>query len=972
MPLDFIVGVGASAGGVEAIIEMVSAIPDDTGLSFVIVQHLAPDHPSLMDRVLRGRTSLDVRTTRDGSSPEANVVYVMPSGPGLRIENGLFRLVPREKSAARRQPINDFFVSVADEYGDRAACVVLSGSGSDGSAGLRAVKAAGGITVVQVGSSAQFRGMPESALATGRIDLVLRPAEIPGALASFFARRRELLAERSDGGLELEIAEALPRILEILKESAGQDFSSYKPGTLVRRIARRLMLTHLETVDELVERLEDDEAECDRLLQDFCIGVTRFFRDGGAFEALREQVIVPLVAGAERKIRVWVPGCSTGEEAYSIAMLILDEIGGRSERPEVQVFGTDIDLAALEEARRGVFPLGDFSDGFEMLRTKYFSTSDGHMVISSALREHVIFSAHDVLTDPPFSRIDLISCRNVLIYLNEHGRRTVIPRLHYALASGGYLFLGPSETMSREEDFFEPLSIEHRIFVRNDESVGTHWRANEELAASREELQSINEELETINGELRETNGQLVRALSDLRNVSDRLQTALDAGELGVVDIVPETGVVHWDDRVRAIAGVPPGAETTFETGLELVHEDDRDGLRNAIERTAEPGHQGPLEATVRIRRASDGLERWVHLLGAASRRGQENVRLSLVVRDVTQEVNAKSREEEYTNVLELAYGGAGIAAYRWHRDSDVSTWTPNMFELLGCPRDRQPSFDLFRSFIHPDDREKIDAAVEATLESAEEMNLRFRIVRSDGEERTLQGRSRVTLDADGRPDGLIGLNYDVTEEVRTEEHRQLLMSELSHRVKNSLAVIQTLAYETIASVASLEEFEEKFTGRLRAMASAHELLVIGTSEPATLEQLVRRQCEPYADLGSTRFSVKGPRIVLGPTVAQGLGMVLHELMTNAIKHGSLSEDEGRVEVSWETADLGGEAGLELSWKETGGPSIVAPERSGFGLGMIEETLSHAVEGQSRIAFEPDGLRATVTTRSWTKREQSL
>ena len=466
-----IVGVGASAGGVEALQQFVRALPTDSGLGFVIVQHLAPDHPSMMEGLLAAHSKVPVRTAEDGMRVDPNIVIVTPPGRDPTMQDGRLRLTESERGTGIRTPIDRFLVSMAEDRGADSYCIILSGTGNDGTAGLRAVKSVGGVAIVQETGNARFPGMPDSAIATGLVDFVLPAERIPARLIDI-ARHREVMEEASQ--IELlhgAIEGQLPEICALLADGEeGHDFSRYKPGTLVRRVERRMALLRQRTVEGFIGTLENDSDERARLQQDFLIGVTRFFRDPEAFDALETEVIDSLFRNGADRVRIWVPGCSTGEEVYSLAILCHEACARHGSRAGVQLFGTDIDQAALYFARQGVYPLHSLGAVSAERRERYFTRENDAFAVAQPMRETCIFAPHNVLEDPPFSRLDLVSCRNLLIYLDRRGQERVLSRFHYALKDGGHLFLSPAETLGREEHFFEAVDKPNRIF-RRDGSV---------------------------------------------------------------------------------------------------------------------------------------------------------------------------------------------------------------------------------------------------------------------------------------------------------------------------------------------------------------------------------------------------------------------------------------------------------------------------------------------------------------------
>lgn len=464
-----IVGIGASAGGLEALGEFVRAIPENTGLAYVIIQHLSPDHPSLMDQLLSAHAAVPVVKIVDGQEVRPDIIYVLPAGPHATVQGSNLLLHERDENRGMRTPIDRFFESLAEARGRSAFAVILSGTGSDGTLGVRAIKQAGGVAIVQKSDSARFPGMPDSATSTGIVDFSLTPREIPARLAEIAHYGDKELTESDVEERRADIEKKLGEIVGILDDPDGHDFSQYKTGTLIRRIERRMTLLRERDVDRFVEHLRETPVERMRLLHDFLIGVTRFFRDEDVFSRLSETALEELLDRDQNGFRIWVPGCSTGEEAYSIAMLMSEVIDRRQDKRPWQIFGTDIDGAALNHARAGHYSEGQLQGVPAKLRRKYFSKSDGTYQIVSHIRDKCIFAPHNILEDPPFSRLDLVSCRNLLIYLTAAIQHSIIPRFHYALNQCGYLLLGPSETLGKQEKFFHVIDRDTRLFQRNDD-----------------------------------------------------------------------------------------------------------------------------------------------------------------------------------------------------------------------------------------------------------------------------------------------------------------------------------------------------------------------------------------------------------------------------------------------------------------------------------------------------------------------
>ncbi len=436
-------------------------------MAFVVVQHLDPTHESLMAQLLERHTPMAVSQATGGESVKPDHVYVIPPGFGLELVDGVLNLTEFTDPRGMRRPIDDFFESLAEDRGSDAGCVILSGTGADGSRGLRAIKERGGLCVAQEPDSASYDGMPTSAIGTGLVDVIAAPSEILEALHSFFDRsvQQEVLADEAS-----EVTDRIDDLCSVLRETVGHDFSRYKQSTLTRRISRRMQLLGMERAEDYLAHLKQEHTECTALFRDLLINVTRFFRDAEYFEALQTQVIDSLVENArdDEELRVWVPGCSSGEEAYTIAMMFADAAERFNTRPYVQIFATDIDDKMLDIAREGAYPLSAIQDIPHDMQDRYIIGGTDKFHISPSIRDMVRFSVHNVVRDPPFSKINLVSCRNMLIYFNESLQKSVIPLFHFALTEKGTLFLGSSESIGRYEDLFEIVDQNSRIFRRKE------------------------------------------------------------------------------------------------------------------------------------------------------------------------------------------------------------------------------------------------------------------------------------------------------------------------------------------------------------------------------------------------------------------------------------------------------------------------------------------------------------------------
>jgi two-component system CheB/CheR fusion protein len=471
-----IVGIGASAGGIEALQEFFRPMPVDCGMAFVIVTHLSPDRHSLLDKVVGRFTKMPVKVAVDGMEVERDTVYVLGEMSVIGIENGRLRVDKQDVDNRERKPIDLFFSALAMERADFAAGVMLSGGDGDGTLGIKAIKERGGLTMAQVadGTSPRHSSMPQSAIATGLVDFSV-PVETMAAQLLAFAQSFELLnrmAKADEDGGDAGLREAQKAIYATLRNQIGHDFSGYKKRTFNRRVYRRMQVLQMETIEAYVDRLEQDAAETTALFRDLLINVTSFFRDVDAFRAL-EQIALPKLfegRGAEDTVRVWIPGCATGEEVYSIAILMREHMLSLRAVPRVQIFATDIDERSLSIARAARYPAPLVGNVAPERLARYFTKDGGHFIVTKDVRDICIFSAHSVIKDPPFSRMDMVSCRNLLIYFGQQIQAQVIPTFHYSLKPNGFLFLGTSENISQFGDLFVAVDKRHRIFRAREDS----------------------------------------------------------------------------------------------------------------------------------------------------------------------------------------------------------------------------------------------------------------------------------------------------------------------------------------------------------------------------------------------------------------------------------------------------------------------------------------------------------------------
>jgi two-component system CheB/CheR fusion protein len=565
-----VVGIGASAGGIDALRAFFSAIPADLGVAYVVVVHLAPNYESELAKILGRSTKMTVVEVRDHQELELkpNCVYVIAPDRKLVATATTIAAVSFDDVRERRAAIDVFFRSLAATHGDGFA-VVLSGGGSDGALGARAVKEAGGVVLVQDPREAAHEAMPRAAIAAEVADVVAPIGELAERLVELVRHRRQLaplIREARNPAAEADEA-VLRRIFELVRARTGHDFTRYKRPTILRRLARRVQLTHRTGLEHYLALLRESPDEIHALFDDLLISVTTFFRDPAAWEALRAHVIVPVVEGLQPddSIRVWVPGCATGEEAYTLAILFREEISRRDLACDLVIFGSDVDQGALATARDGVYPVAIAADVSEARLTRWFRAEGDHYRVSNEIRDCVVFAVHSVLRDPPFSKLHLISCRNLLIYLDRELQQQLQNVFRYGLRDDGYLFIGVSETA--DADLFEPIDKQHRIFRTRGRAIGPPMRLPQLSDAPRPPA------VERV----RERSARARRSAAE---------THLEALE----ELAPPSVLIdeHWNvEHLSETAGrfLQPRGGPPTQTLVELIRPELGDELRSALHR---------------------------------------------------------------------------------------------------------------------------------------------------------------------------------------------------------------------------------------------------------------------------------------------------------------------------------------------------------------------------------------------------
>ncbi len=592
-----IVGIGASAGGLAAFEAFFSGMPAhaDPGMAFVLVQHLAPDHKSLLTELIRRYTWMQVFEVEDGMVVRPNCAYIIPPNRDMAFLNGTLQLLDPASPRGRRLPIDFFFRSLAQDQHERAIGVVLSGTGSDGTLGIRAIKGEGGMVMAQTPASTEYDGMPRSALATGLVDYELPPA---GMAAQLIAYTTHAFGQPPRSAAPPpKIESTIKKIFVLLRAQTGHDFSQYKPSTTRRRIERRMAVHQIETLEDYVKFIQQTPAEVEALFRDMLIGVTHFFRDPDAFAAIEAQVIPKLFAGkpADAAIRVWVPGCSTGEEAYSLAILLAERLEALKQSFKVQIFATDIDRQAIAAARAGIYAASIAADLTPERLARFFSREPGDQAyrIHKGIRDMLVFSEQNVLRDPPFSKLDLISCRNLLIYLDADLQKRLVPLFHYALNPNGILILGTSETVGEFADLFAALERKQKIYRRREDLLGA------QRAGPRRFLPAMT----AVDVALpRPAQTTALPGKPSLREVAEQalLQQVVQAGAL----VNAGGDVLYLHGRTGLYLEPAPG-ESGFSNILKMAREGLRRDLTTALHKAAQTG-QPVLRPGLRVKTNGD------------------------------------------------------------------------------------------------------------------------------------------------------------------------------------------------------------------------------------------------------------------------------------------------------------------------------------------------------------------------------
>ncbi|TIX45553.1 MAG: PAS domain-containing protein, partial [Mesorhizobium sp.] len=910
--------------------------------------------------------------------------------------------------------------ALAEDQGEYAVGIILSGGDSDGTLGARAIKEHGGLTIAQASNGYGPRNpdMPQSAISSGLIDIAA-PADQIGAKLQAFARGFEVLSglAEADDEHKAEMDRARDEIYAILRSHSGHDFSGYKTKTFLRRVKRRMQITQLQSITTYIERLKRDPDEVAKLFRDLLINVTSFFRDAEAFKLLEEKIIPQIFEGknASDAVRVWVPGCATGEEVFSIGMLMRERMDKLSASPRVQIFAIDIDEPALAVARAARYPEA-LLHGLSPQRRQRFFHSDGESyVLGTEVRELCIFSPHSVIRDPPFSRMDMISCRNLLIYFGPQIQNRVIPIFHYALRPGGYLFLGTSESVGQHGDLFATVDKKLRIFQAREHAtprppvlIGNGHSGALPVGHSGSKKDAASHSLrQAIEAQVLERFAPphvLVNDDGDIVYYSARTGKYLEAPQ-GAPSRQLLT-LARRGLRLELRAALREAATTRRTVVRENIAVEEDDGQLQFITLTVEPyterGNGEPLYLVLfnsvahprmrsepaRENRGTDDaadlerelrdtrerlqstIEEYETALEEVKSSNEELVSVNEEAQSTNEELEASKEEmqslNEELNTINAELTGKIEELDRANSDlrnlfesTDIATIFLDRNLVVRTFTPAASSF--FNLRLSDVGRPLTDLSSQLDYP---ELKRHIGAVFETGETlshhlaRDDNGRFHLVRinpyrDKSGGIQGVVVTLIDVTTLAQAEERQQVLISELNHRVKNMLAVVASITNRTRENSASKDEFADALIGRLQAMSRAYSLLSRESWTEASVEELLRQELDPF---GAERFELHGKRVSLKPVQGLSFGMAIHELATNAAKYGALSKPAGRIVVKWSVSD----GTFRLTWREKGGPRIKEPTDSGFGLTLLRGEIGYRLGGKVETSFHSNGLEAEI------------
>ncbi|WP_298258093.1 CheR family methyltransferase [Bradyrhizobium sp.] len=1025
MKAPLVIGVGASASTMNSIERFFSKFSLDPEQAIVLVlQHREAFDEAWLRGILARLDGTKLAQPRDGEKIEGGTIYLCAADAITTIQNDRFAVRPAQQAPGERATIDSFLVSLAEERAEQSIGVVLAGTGGDGTLGVATLKDHGGLALSERTADDDSDHLADSSRPAAIADFVLAPEDIPEHIQVYARHLRRLEEKHGFDEVLAAAATSLARIADILRNKTGNDFHGYKQNTFLRRVQRRMQVVQIDEITAYVDFLRNDKDEALNLFNDLLIGVTEFFRDKREFEVFENQVIPKIFEdkGAGQQVRVWVLGCATGEEAYSIGILLREHIATLDAAPQVQIFATDIDGRALAAARVGRYRTHIEDDMSPERLARWFVREGDTYCVVKELREMCIFSQHNVIKDAPFSKLDLVSCRNLLIYLNAELQNRVIPLFHFALLPGRFLFLGNSENVTRHPKLFAPVDRRARIFKKLE--TGTRLPPQFPITAA---------------GGRAVVEVPPVRSFGPDVGLERRAQRIAERYAPAYVITDENFQILHFSGRTGRY--IEPTAGTATLDLLGLVHRDLRLELRTALSRavetnqaahaeqiqlglnghrvlvdiTVEPvldgpaGHrnfvvlfkEGPVSLIDTQESNPNVLVRTEHVerLESELRATRERLQATIEELESTNE-ELKSSNEEYQSLNEeLQSANEELETSREELQSVNEELTTVNGELAHRVQELTRATSDLKNFLESTQIATVfldndlrvmnfTPAVTQVLHLVETdvgrpvAHIKARIPIEDlyGDvRRVLRTLASAELELTA-PDsgtryivrilpyrsidnfiaGVVITFIDVTAITRAEERQRLLLAELQHRVRNTLGVVRSIARRSSETSTSVEDYAAHLDGRLNAFARTQSMVTRDPEGGVDLEYLVVEEMLGYNAREGEQLRVSGPPVRFQPKAAETFALAIHELATNAIKYGALSRPTGKVDVSWRLYGDADQTELIFDWQERGGPRVEPPQRKGFGTELLEKTLAFELKGKATLNYDPSGLRCTI------------
>jgi len=1024
-----IVGIGVCLASLTSLEQLFANLPEDLDAAYVIaVRQQDGLTVKAVLEAISTNSKRSVKVAANGERLQTGHVYVGGPDDLITITDGTLATRPTEQPVGQRGTVDSMLMSLAEHAQERAVAVILSGLGSEGTAGITATKQFGGLSIAESLNGEGEAAEQGAANPVGIVDLLLPIGQIPAQIALYIDGLKTLGAVEIAGEIPQGVREQLTQIATILRNVTGNDFHGYKVNTFLRRVQRRMQVAQIPNVQDYIQRLKKDREEVHHLFQDLLIGVTQFFRDPKEFDLLEKEL--PRLfegKGPDDQFRVWVLGCATGEEAYSIGMLLSEYAGTLDEPPQVQIFATDLDARALAVARAGRYSRAIAEHVRPDRLARWFIKEGDTYCVAKELREMCIFSPHNMVRDAPFSRIDLLSCRNLLIYLNSDLQDRVIPIFHFSLRPGGILLLGSSENVTRHQKLFAPVDRKHRLFRRLETPtrVLPEFPLTARLARREQPHERLPAPVRTpgLAGNISRRAAQVAERYTPAYVVTDSdhevlhfsgrtgpyLEPAAGAASLNLFNLVQRDlrldlrSALHRaaeekrrveclrvpmrenDDSMLVNLVVEPVGEGGDPTAFVVIFQDAGEAPGNGAGQLTEEGaadHVERLEAELRL--TKERLQATIEELESTNEELKSSNEEYQSINEELQSANEEletSKEELQSVNEELQTVNAELA----HRVSDLARANSDLRNLLESTQIatifldndlRVRSFtpaatDVFHLLDSDVGRPLDHLGARVTYPELSE-DVRKVLTKLGTVEREVTSREGAHYIARVHPyrsidnfiAGAVLTFLDVTNTVRaeaalreSEARLRLLLAELQHRVRNTLAIVKSITRRTAESSGSVEEMEAQLAGRLDAFGRVQAAVTRNPDQGVSLRSLIADELLAHGLKDGDTVEIDGPEVRLKARAAESMSLAVHELATNAIKHGPAGSDSGRIAIRWELNGHGGEKQLEFQWIEPANGLKVEPKRNGFGVELLTRGLPYDLNGKTNLELGPDGVQ---------------